>query len=669
MKNTINRQTTLNVRLYGTDEEPVAGRRITTGQLSLMLHAGALRYISIGEKEVVRGIAFVVRDENWGTFIPNISGLKVDQHEDGIRISYRAECRDDKQALAYAAVIELSPDGSLEFVVSGAAKSSFLTNRTGFVVLHPIDGIAGKPVTVTHTDGSTEHSEFPGLIKPSQPFFDIRELSHEVIPGVSITLRMEGDAYEMEDQRNYSDASFKTYIRPLSRPHPFTLEVGRKISQRVVLSVAGSMPAIPERDAGAGRTVSIKEAIVGRVPEVALAVHPDYAEAALAVAGLVKQSRVGRLVCTFDASLGHGVESMAYFKRMAEETGARLILEAVLPLRDDDGQFTDDLDVLEADISTVKRAADLAGAEFAIISASPACYLKYYQPDGNWPSTPPLQAVYAALRQAFPETDIAGGMHSFFTELNRFPPPVDVIDIITHSTCPIVHEADDISVMESLQALPWIFQSVHRLAEGKPYWIGPTAIAMRMNPYGAGPVHNPRNARGAMAEMDPRQRGLFNAAWTLAYVAHAAAGGVAGLCLSSPSGPNAIAWQRMDWEQPWFDEQVSGNAVFPVYHVIAGLASRVGATVRAVDCPDPTTLATLAIESADGRELWLANLTAKPCCVYLDGIGPSAVIERLDAETFQSCCLDPDGLASTAMPLDSREVTIDAYAVIRISSS
>lgn len=663
----MSQESSLNLRLCGTEEEPAATRTISVGQLSVVFQSGALRRISIGGTEAIRGIAFVVRDENWGTYRPEISGLEVIEDDDRFRISYCAVCGDEDQALGYEVAIEGSRDGSLQFIVTGAAKSDFLTSRTGFVVLHPLEGVAGNSVTVTHTDGSSEDSLFPGLISPSQPFLDIRALSHEVLPGLSVICIMEGDAYEMEDQRNWSDASYKTYIRPLSKPHPYTLETGRKFVQRVGLSVAGSIPADDRRIAAADCTVSIGEQIAGWVPEFALAVSPKFAETALNVAGLARRTNVSHLVCTFDASVGHGVETMKHFKRIGEETDARLILEAVLPLRDDSGQFTDNLGVLNADIGTIKRAAADAGAEFAIISVSPACYLKSYQPIDNWPSAPSLRTVYTAVRQAFPKAEIAGGMHSYFTELNRFQPPADAIDIITHSTCPIVHAGDDSSVMESLQALPWIFKSVAEMGKGTPYWIGPTAIAMRMNPYGAGPMPNPDNLRGAMAEIDPRQRGLFNAAWTLGYAALAAAGGVAGLCFSSVAGPNAIAWQKMNWDQPWFDEKNTKNAVFPVYHVIKGLASRAGAIVRAVDCADPITIAALAIDDGDGRELWLANLTPKRRRAELCGIGPAAVVERLDAETFQLCCSGPEGFSATATPMDSKVLVLDAYAVARVS--
>ena len=35
----------------------------------------------------------------------------------------------------------------------------------------------------------------------------------------------------MEDQRNWTDASFKTYSTPLSEPIPVTVKAGTRISQ------------------------------------------------------------------------------------------------------------------------------------------------------------------------------------------------------------------------------------------------------------------------------------------------------------------------------------------------------------------------------------------------------------------------------------------------------
>ena len=67
-----------------------------------------------------------------------------------------------------------------------------------------VEGVSGAPVEVERVDGSVEHSRFPELIDPTCPFMDIRALTHEPLPGVRVACRMEGDAFEMEDQRNWT---------------------------------------------------------------------------------------------------------------------------------------------------------------------------------------------------------------------------------------------------------------------------------------------------------------------------------------------------------------------------------------------------------------------------------------------------------------------------------
>src|SRR5262249_23606731 len=157
-------------------------------------------------------------------------------------VSYRASCADDRRRLTYEAKIEGRSDGSLSFDAVAAAETEVLTNRTGFVVLHPLAGVSGRPVRVVHTDGSVALERFPALISPSQPIFDIRSLAYEIAPGVWATCAMQGDAFEMEDHRNWSDASYKTYIRPLGKPWPYVLPQGTRHEQSVRLSIAGTVP-------------------------------------------------------------------------------------------------------------------------------------------------------------------------------------------------------------------------------------------------------------------------------------------------------------------------------------------------------------------------------------------------------------------------------------------
>src|SRR5690606_36235604 len=138
---------------------------------------------------------------------------------------------------------------------------------------------------------------------------------------------------------------------------------------------------------------------------------------------------------------------------------------------------------------------------------------------------------------AFPGLAVGGGTPSTFTELNRNRPDPAMFDWISHTTQALVHAADDVSVMETLETLPWIFRSVRALIGGRPYRVGPSAIGLRWNPYGASTFPNPDSRRVPMARSDPRQRALFGAAWMLGYAAHAARAGVDALVLGAAAGP------------------------------------------------------------------------------------------------------------------------------------
>ena len=67
------------IKLFGTSVPEAKSRRLTAGPLSVELDNGALRYVRLGEVEVLRAIAFLVRDENWGTYAPSIDKLVVRQ--------------------------------------------------------------------------------------------------------------------------------------------------------------------------------------------------------------------------------------------------------------------------------------------------------------------------------------------------------------------------------------------------------------------------------------------------------------------------------------------------------------------------------------------------------------------------------------------------------------
>jgi D-apionolactonase len=642
------------IMLFGTAQPVAPPKTLRAGPLSAELENGNLRYIRYRGIEVLRAISFLVRDRNWATYGAAIENLKVGQGPDDFTVSYDATCKDASQELRYSTAIRGRADGSLRFEVDGKAISDFLTNRAGFVVLHPLDGVAGEPVEVTHTDGQTERTRFPRLVSPSQPLFDIRALAHEVVPGVVATSTIEGDAYEMEDQRNWTDASYKTYIRPLSKPKPYTLHAGETLRQSVSLTFRGA-PRAAVTTAEEGVSVAIGAPTGRPMPRLGLWVPPAEAERSVAVADLIKALGPNLLLGHLDLRAPAQADALRHLRALAEAVGAPVVLEIVLP---NERPPAEELDEAAAGV----RAAGLA---LEAVVPSPKEYLKSWQPQERWPECPPLEDIYDAARRAFAGALVGGGMLSYFTELNRKRPPADRIDFVSHATCPIVHDCDDRAVMETLEALPWVAESVHAFAPGKSYRVGPSMLGMRDNPYGVAPMPNPENRRVAMAINDPRQRSLFGAAWNLGYAARMAAAGVEALTLSAPVGAFGVVYARTDFPQPWFDQR--GAAVYPLYHVLRGIAQAAGKPSLETTSSHPGAVQALAWQDDGGPVLWLANLTGQEQRISIPGLPSAAArVARLDVERFVTATSGPDGLARTETSASVAALVLGAYAVARL---
>lgn len=636
------------LRLFGTDEPVTPPRLLSAGPLTAELEAGNLRYIRWQGVEVMRAISFIVRDRDWGTCNPEISGLEVTEAPDRFAVRYRARTAVAAQAFTYEATITGEASGRLTFSGRGRAETDFETNRTGFVVLHPIEGVAGERVEILHVDGRTVESLFPAVIDPVQPMKDLRQLTHWAADGaLRVTCRMEGDTYEMEDQRNWTDASYKTYVRPLALPWPYTIPAGQGVDQEVTLTLAGTVPATVGREPV---RVEFGPGGDGRVPALGLGLDPDDSAAAAAVAAAVAAIGADHLICHLDPRRGHGRASLAAQLEVARAIGATPWLEAVLAA----------VDGFEAEIAALGRTAADLGSPFPVVLISPAADLKSTLPGNPWPPVPPAGAMLDAARAAFPGARIGGGMFSYFTELNRKRPPLDRLDLVSFTTSALVHAGDDRSVTETIQALPAIALSARAIAGDLPYAVGPSAIGMRGNPYGAAARENPGNIRQAMNRNDPRQRGLLGAAWALGYFARFAEGGASAVALGGPVGAMGAVAAPTDFPQPFYDAR---GGLYPVFHVLRGMARLGGARLARLSISRPEEVQGLAVETPAGHEVWLANLSGAP--VEIAFAAPVGAIARLEADDFVAASDDPAALDRLAPPA-GEPLTLDAYGVLRM---
>ncbi len=594
-------------RRFGTDEPSALREPIDVGPLDLVLSGGNLTSVTWHGVEVVRGINCLVRDEDWGTYLAqNVTQTRaIDPSSGNFNYLRRFSIADDSLAVEFSLLVK--PEGELVASARLTAHRDFRTNRAGLTLLHPVQDVAGGALRVTHPDGTAETVAFPQLISPGQPVFAIAGLAHDV-RGITVAIRFEGEVFEMEDQRNWSDASFKTYCRPLALPCPYVIARGETIQQTIRLSLSGR----PDASHQAAHAVT-----AGRMPEIMLALEHGWSSRAGGHAALVRLGMSG-LLLRIEADERGAATDLRALAHTACSVNASVDLEIVL---------RDDAAAPGSALAAVASQCAAAGLSLRHVIALPQVYLKSHQPTDPVPAGPTPEDCLAAVRAAFPAALAGAGMLTNFTEFNRRRPPPGQGDYVTHGSMATVHAADDIAVFETLEALPQICESGRHIAGERPYRLGLVSIGMRSNPHGAGVVPNPENRRRTMTAHDPRQRGLFAAAYAVGVAVAAAFGGVQALALAAPTGPFGV-----------MEEEENAILLFPIFHAIRVLSSLSGGGVTML--PD-LPAGVVGIRDEAGHVI-VANCSVEPKSIHL---AKPLAARLLDSQSHDATTIDADWLA------------------------
>lgn len=484
------------------------------GRWSLALRGAELAELRYDGTLVLRGIRAIARDPDWNTPGWRIVSSAVD--DDGIALELRAEgfgC--DLEATLRARPAPDAEGDAFAVAFEAVSPGGWLTSRTGLIVLHP-PVLAGTELEVAHADGRRERTRLPVGISPHQPVMDIAGLSWQH-DGVAVSLAFSGDVFEMEDQRNWTDASFKTYSRPLALPFPYPLAPGEQVRQDLVVRAARRRAAEV-----ADRTERLTLSPEGRFPEIALgaATAPDPAPA--------PRPRGGTVLVELD--LRHPTVAPALAR--ARTAGLPLDVRLVLPSDEAAGAERDAL----ADAAALLR--DVPLRRIGVFRA--------HNPSVT--DAAAVARVRAALADAGVTAWIVGGTRSHFTELNRLRGDVaDGLDGWAFSSTPLFHDLDTAQLVEAVGMQRRTALQAVGLADGRPVHVGPVTLRPRFNDVAAGPQPAPVRAdlsAGYGAQFtgadDPRQAAPELAAWTIASAAAFAVPGVASIAYFEEWGPRGI---------------------------------------------------------------------------------------------------------------------------------
>jgi hypothetical protein len=507
-----------NVLYYGCEDELPERRHLRAGPLSLQFEQGDLRYIRFGEREIVRRLYVATRDRNWGTAPTMLSNVQMDVRDDNFRIRYDCSHRLNDIDFQWRGELIGDGQGTITFSMDGVARSTFLRNRIGFCILHPVRECAGQPCVVEHPDGAREQGVFPQFIAPHQPFKEIQAISYEVMPDVHAEMRFDGDIFEMEDQRNWTDASFKTYCTPLRLPIPATVEAGTRITQSVTLQL--HTQSVLQEDVGhvapGEVTISLQPERHTALPRIGLGAASHGQPLSMREIERLRALHLSHLRVDLDLTReGYGED----LRRAATEAEALGVpLEVAVFVSD---QAASELQMLAQKVLPQVRVRAWAWLVFHVAEKSTSA---------QW-----VELARQHLHSFDPDARFGTGTNAYFTELNRTRPPTHLLGLVCYPITPQVHAFDNASLVETAAAQAITVESARQFANGRPIVVSPVTLKMRFNPDASGPELPP--APGQLPrQVDVRQMSLFGAGWTLASMKYLAESGCASVTYYETTG-------------------------------------------------------------------------------------------------------------------------------------
>ena len=650
----------LHVRHYGTDQPSPESIPLRAGPLSLVYEAGDLRYIRLGDQEIVRRIYVAVRDQHWNTAPAELHSVEMDIGADRFHIRFDVIHQLGEADFAWRGEIQGTADGVIRCQMDGAARASFLRNRIGFCVLHPM-ACAGQPARVEHVDGTSDETAFPqwiapqsvvdGLIRPVHPFEEMAALAHQVMPGLWAEVRFEGEIFETEDQRNWTDASYKTYGTPLRLPFPAQMHAGDPVRQAVTVRLLGDLPLAVSADERAPE-IRVDGAPARPLPSLGLGMASHGRPLTERETHRLRSLHLAHLRVDLDLSAPGWPEHLAMASQQASQLGVSL--DAALFLSDQAGaelsRLLDRLHVLRPPL-----------ARWTLFHRSQAC-------------TPPglVEQARAALSIYDAAVAVGGGTNIYFTELNRVRPDPSPMDFLTYSLNPQAHAFDNASLVEALATQAVTVESARSFSAGKPIVVGPVTLKARFNPHAAGA--EPELAPGQLpAAVDVRQMSLFGAGWTLGSLKYLTTGGAAAVTYYETTGWRGIMETAAGSPAPAAFRSIA-SGVYPLYHVLADVGEFAGGTLTPATASQPLAVDGLTVHK-DGRSRTLiANLSADPQTVTVHGLPPRVQVSVLDGTNVIAAMAEPERHRSTPGPIlatadGTLRWTLHPYAVMRLDSA
>jgi hypothetical protein len=582
------------IRFHGGHNEN--GKRITlkAGKLTLLLENGSLRYITVGKNEIIRMIYFALRDSNWLTIRPVILDLLTEIGETSFKIKYKSLYAAGDISFTAWFIIEGRSDGSIVFTLDGEANSSFKKNRIGFCVLHPAKEYSGRIFKVIHNDNTIEDIPFPEEISPYPIFRDIKALLWESAAG---KFRMDfiGDIFETEDQRNWTDSTFKTYSTPLSIPFPVVIKKGTRIYQRIDFRPEKISKGYSKKEELIKISVLNEKPI--RIPPIGLS------RSSRSIQLTPLEMRILRIL-----HIDHYRVELLLFdtkwrsvadQGIIESSGMNCTIEFALIF--DDRYMEQVKDFIEWVNLKRPRIAGL---------------LLFHKSHPSTPATLSKELI-PLLREELSDIKIGTGTNANFAELNRKRTDNQAADYVCYSIHPQEHASDNLTLVENLEAQESTIRSANFFSGRKGIWISPVTIQRRFNANN-NYYETPSLENQVPSPIDTRLMSIFGACWTAGSLKYLIEGGAAGITYYETAGNRGII--QGEYPSNWPGRfPAERGMIFPSFFVFKFILSNKQMKMVRSTSSNPLAAESIILSSDRELNMIIVNYTGIPQKIKIYG--------------------------------------------------
>lgn len=573
-------------RAWGDHEpEPV---EVVLGPWRFELRGDELADLAFDGSTVARSIRAVARDRDWNTVPTTVESFALRPAGDGadLELAMRGLGADLQAHLAVHANAF-----RFEVKLTVVSRTAFASNRLGLVVLHHPE-LAGADLEIGTPDGEVRRTTFPVAVSPHQPAMDIETLAWSY-DGLATRVAFAGEVFEMEDQRNWTDASYKTYSTPLSRPFPVVVPEGGVVEQSIAFEVSRVAPRSADASPDAGDAATARSSAAPAIVELT------------ALDRLAPAVTLGASTVPDDAWSPHPLPDGIAALLVELDTRTASWRAALDRARLEAGDLPLDVRLTADDPAAVLHAV-AAAAE-----AGPVVRLAVFDGRGHVTEPALWHALADAAGRLLPDAELIGGARSHFTELNRRHRDLpDDLPAIAFALTPQMHATERAQLVESIPIQFAVVRDAARVAGGRPVHVGPVTLRSRFNAVatsapddgGDSTLAGGYGAEQVAGATDARQTSDALAAWTVAsYAAISAAaeaGEVATVAYFETWGPRGIR---------------DAGGPFPVASAIAAIAELHGAFLLVPRSELPAGVQAVGAGWPDGSwRVLVANLSDAP---------------------------------------------------------